>query len=432
MVLDLRGPDVRSDPAPTPEARGQFRGDGPTRAAGLARLAAFVPCAASYAAGRNLAVPPYRACSRLSAYIRGRLVQEREVVSAVWAAHPAAAVDKLVSEVLWRTYWKGWLALRPQVWEAYSSQVRADLDHLGPASDRYAAAIAGRTGIDCFDAWVEELETTGYLHNHARMWFASIWVFTLGLPWTLGAALFLRHLLDGDPASNTLSWRWVAGLQTKGKHYLARADNIARWTGGRFRPHGLLKEAAAAQTEPPLDLDPRPIPALPAPDPGIPSGLLLTPEDLTPERSVLSGHPIVGVAGGWDRGIGRRLALSPQVVGFSVGALTDGLTRAAEHFRVPMEVLDTDDWQGAAEDWARGLAVKQILTLEAPVGPWRDALGALGERLARHGVRLAYQRRRWDAELWPAASKGYFAFRADANRSGRLAGLVSDLEATGT
>jgi deoxyribodipyrimidine photo-lyase len=66
---------------------------------------------------------------------------------------------------------------------------------------------------------VQELVETGYLHNHARMWFASIWIFTLRLPWELGADFFLRHLLDGDAASNTLSWRWVAGLHTKGKHY---------------------------------------------------------------------------------------------------------------------------------------------------------------------------------------------------------------------
>ncbi len=78
--------------------------------------------------------------------------------------------------------------------------------------------------------------SAGYLHNHARMWFASIWIFTLRLPWVLGADFFMRHLCDGDPASNTLSWRWVAGLHTRGKTYLARASNIATYTGGRFTP----------------------------------------------------------------------------------------------------------------------------------------------------------------------------------------------------
>jgi hypothetical protein len=66
------------------------------------------------------------------------------------------------------------------------------------------------------------------------MWFASIWIFTLGLPWQLGAQFFLEHLYDGDAASNTLSWKWVAGLQTKGKHYIARPDNIQKFTNGRY------------------------------------------------------------------------------------------------------------------------------------------------------------------------------------------------------
>ena len=68
---------------------------------------------------------------------------------------------------------------------------------------------------------VKELKETNYLHNHARMWFASIWIFTLDLPWQLGAEFFMKHLYDGDAASNTLGWRWVAGIQTQGKNYLA-------------------------------------------------------------------------------------------------------------------------------------------------------------------------------------------------------------------
>ena len=93
----------------------------------------------------------------------------------------------------------------------------------------------GRTGIDCFDTWVEELRETNYLHNHSRMWFASIWIFTLGLPWQLGARFFMRHLLDGDASSNTLSWRWVAGMHTNKKPYLASKENIDKFTVNRFR-----------------------------------------------------------------------------------------------------------------------------------------------------------------------------------------------------
>ena len=67
------------------------------------------------------------------------------------------------------------------------------------------------------------------------MWFASIWIFTLNLPWQKGAEFFMKHLFDGDAASNTLSWRWVAGLQTKGKHYVAQAWNISKFTNNKYQ-----------------------------------------------------------------------------------------------------------------------------------------------------------------------------------------------------
>ncbi len=92
----------------------------------------------------------------------------------------------------------------------------------------------GKTNINCFNYWVDELKKYNYLHNHTRMWFASIWIFTLELPWQLGAEFFMKHLFDGDSASNTLGWRWVAGIQTKGKHYSAQAWNIKKFTNNKF------------------------------------------------------------------------------------------------------------------------------------------------------------------------------------------------------
>ncbi|RKT44148.1 FAD-binding domain-containing protein [Thiocapsa rosea] len=397
----------------------------PTRAAGLARLASFVPHGAAYARERNRVVPPHDRVSRLSPYLRHRLILEREAVAAVLDAHPRDVVDKFISEVLWRTYWKGWLEHRPHVWDAYLDQLRHDRDGLaGRTSVRYAEAITGRSGIACFDAWARELIETGYLHNHARMWFASIWIFTLRLPWTLGAAFFLRHLLDGDPASNTLSWRWVAGLHTRGKHYLAQAENIARYTDGRFDPKGELDEQALPLTEPPLDLKPRALSASVDLPTDLQSGLLLTPEDLAPEVSHLSKLGFRGVAGGWDETVGEALDLAPPVGDFSRVAIGDALSRAEAHFAVPTHALDEGDWLAAAEAWACGLAVRQVVTLETPVGRWRERIDQLDARLAKHGIALVRSRRTWDSSLWPGATRGFFPFREHARRQGHLDGLT--------
>jgi deoxyribodipyrimidine photo-lyase len=205
----------------------------PTRQAALERLAGFVPAAGrAYVEGRNLDPGPGEpgAVSRLSPYLRHRVISEAEAVDAVLQVQGPAGADKFIQEVLWRTYWKGWLEMRPSTWSRFLETRDRQRDGLAD-SRALADAEAGRTGIGGFDDWARELAQTGYLHNHARMWFASIWIFTLRLPWALGADLFLRRLVDADPASNTLSWRWVAGLQTPGKTYLATRENIARFTG---------------------------------------------------------------------------------------------------------------------------------------------------------------------------------------------------------
>ena len=220
----------------------------PSRAEALHRLAEFLPRAGrDYAATRNAdAGPDDRAnVSNLSPYLRYRMITEPEVIEALHERHSASAAAKFVQEVGWRTYWKGWLELRPEAWSRFLAERDAARDSPAALLRAVQQAEAGATGIEGFDDWAHELTTYGYLHNHARMWFASIWVFTLRLPWTLGADFFLRHLVDADPASNTLSWRWVAGLQTPGKTYLATADNIARYTGGRFPPRGLATRAEA-------------------------------------------------------------------------------------------------------------------------------------------------------------------------------------------
>ena len=172
--------------------------------------------------------------SCLSPYITHGIINEQEVIQKALSKFSFSKNEKFIQEVLWRTYWKGWLELRPNVWTDYLIELNQIKNELKDNKD-YIAAIEGKTKVNCFNEWVKELKENNYLHNHTRMWFASIWIFTLELPWQLGAEFFMQHLYDGDAASNTLGWRWVAGVQTQGKHYLATEWNIKKFTNNRFQ-----------------------------------------------------------------------------------------------------------------------------------------------------------------------------------------------------
>ena len=172
--------------------------------------------------------------SCLSPYITHGTINELEVIDKCLKKFSFSKNEKFVQEVLWRVYWKGWLELRPNVWSDYLIELD-EIKNQFKNNQNYLGAIKGKTGVDCFNQWVIELKENNYLHNHTRMWFASIWIFTLELPWQLGAEFFMQHLYDGDAASNTLGWRWVAGVQTQGKHYLASEWNINKFTNNRFK-----------------------------------------------------------------------------------------------------------------------------------------------------------------------------------------------------
>ncbi len=176
--------------------------------------------------------------SLLSPFINHQTLIEIDILKKVLEKYAFKNVEKFIDEVFWRTYWRGWMESRPQVWEDFLLSLREI-----KKNEVYQSAINANTDIECFNRWVKELKEFNYLHNHARMWFASIWIFTLRLPWQLGAEFFLSHLLDGDSASNTLSWRWVAGLQTKGKNYLAKNWNIEKFTNKRFTDTKLNENA---------------------------------------------------------------------------------------------------------------------------------------------------------------------------------------------
>ena len=172
--------------------------------------------------------------SFLSPYISHGILNETEIVIESLKKHSFLKCQKFIDEIFWRIYWRGWLELRPKLWSDYIVTLKK-IQNEYKDNDKYIEALQGKTNIECFNAWTNELKANNYLHNHTRMWFASIWIFTLELPWQLGAEFFMRHLFDGDAASNTLGWRWVAGVQTQGKHYLASEWNIKKFTNNRFK-----------------------------------------------------------------------------------------------------------------------------------------------------------------------------------------------------
>ena len=186
--------------------------------------------------------------SCLSPYITHGIISELEVIKKSLNKFSFSKNEKFIQEVLWRTYWKGWLELRPNVWTDYLNELKKIREVFKNHTD-YKNAIEGNTNIECFNEWVKELKENNFLHNHTRMWFASIWIFTLELPWQLGAEFFMKHLYDGDAAANTLGWRWVAGIQTQGKNYLASEWNIKKFTNNRFNNIKLNENAPPKTTD---------------------------------------------------------------------------------------------------------------------------------------------------------------------------------------
>jgi deoxyribodipyrimidine photo-lyase len=208
----------------------------PSRDKALEQLHSFVENHLGlYARDRNFDFGPEKRTntSCLSPYVTHGILSENEIINKSLKKYSFLKIEKFIQEVLWRTYWKGWLERRPSVWSDFINDLKyLKVDYEG--NKILKSALSGNTEIGCFNDWVNELKETGYLHNHTRMWFSSIWIFTLDLPWQLGAEFFMKYLKDGDAASNTLSWRWTAGIQTKGKNYVAQEWNIQKFTNGKY------------------------------------------------------------------------------------------------------------------------------------------------------------------------------------------------------
>ena len=172
--------------------------------------------------------------TRLSPYIRHGILtlkQAKEVAFTKVSDRFHAA--KFVTELAWRDYWQRLYAvLGRKVWEDREESKTGIPPHT------YAPAMpedvsAARTGLVCIDSFVTELKSTGYLHNHSRMWFAAYLVHFRRVRWQAGAKFFLSHLLDGDPASNNLSWQWVASTFAH-KPYFFNRENLEKYTKGKY------------------------------------------------------------------------------------------------------------------------------------------------------------------------------------------------------
>lgn len=407
------------------------------REAGLGRLAEFLPRAGrAYANNRNHDDGARRTnVSQLSPWLRAGLLSEAEVVDAVLGEHSPSAAEKFIAEVFWRVYFKGYLEQRPAIWADYCEGRDAALsvlDSNAGLATAYAEAVEGRTGIEAFDHWAAELVETGYLHNHARMWFASIWIFTLKLDWQLGADFFLRHLIDGDAASNTLSWRWVGGLHTKGKTYLARPDNIARYTAnhpdGPFAAEGLSGDAVPLEEDREYgrqQLD------LPGPPPSSmfdkPYALLLHDEAASHVPLDLPSPPalVIGAARPEARSSGE---IGAKARAFADGAVQNGMDEAAAAFGCPARpwAVETKLADIIAHDGIERIAVPYL-----PTGWTRDALMPELAPMSDTG-RTVFLLDDLSRATWPHAKAGFFGVKKKIDGVlGELgiAGSLSDAQA---
>lgn len=370
------------------------------RQSALARLDEFVQTGvAAYARTRNFVRDGHRNVSRLSPSIRHRLISEEEVVNAVLAVHRFSSVEKFVQEVVWRTYWKGWLEQHPAVWADYLGHANA------PDPTEAGDVFAGAPGLGDMSIFTRELRSTGYLHNHARMWWAGWWCHQQTLPWAVGARFFYDHLLDADAASNTLGWRWVAGLQTPGKAYLARCDNLAKYWEGHTVPEGVSNCGRATIPVETADRSRSPLPEYPEMFPELEGkvALLGHSDDLSMETTQLGkGRPVsVGLIeqfGSSDSDVKRA---------WRARAYGDAVSRWTGHYGV--DVARLPRWSAVTE-WVRQTGSGALVLMAPFAGPDADAWIPVRRQLRDVGIRVVECRRGWDTRFFPAARSGFFPF----------------------
>ncbi|MFM6811728.1 MAG: FAD-binding domain-containing protein, partial [Dolichospermum sp.] len=172
--------------------------------------------------------------TKLSAYIRHGVLSLGEIREYVLKlVEKPDDAHKLIQELAWRDYWQRlYVKLGNGIWQNQEEY------KTGYLPTDYTAKLpedisTGTTGLVCIDSFSQELRTTGYLHNHIRMWLAAYIIHWRRVQWQAGAKWFLQHLLDGDPASNNMSWQWVASTFSH-KPYFFNRDNLERHTRGIY------------------------------------------------------------------------------------------------------------------------------------------------------------------------------------------------------
>tara|TARA_R110002153_G_scaffold33132_4_gene99953 strand:+ start:1474 stop:2562 length:1089 start_codon:yes stop_codon:yes gene_type:complete len=162
------------------------------------------------------------AVTHLSPYISRGVISTRQVYQYIKTLDlPWYKTEKLIQELAWRDYWQ-------QVWIAKNDAIRQDLKNTQTPISNYQipkAIVNADTGIEEIDIAIKQLYTSGYMHNHMRMYVASICCNIANSHWLEPAKWMYSHLLDGDLASNFLSWQWVAGAFSNKKYY-ANQENI--------------------------------------------------------------------------------------------------------------------------------------------------------------------------------------------------------------
>ncbi len=352
----------------------------PTLAAAQARISAVRP--AAYARTRNAIGG---AVSELSPYITHGFVTLAEVLAGVNARHPLDAQHKFVYELGWRAYFR-------HVWQHRSDGILRSMREGPLPDDAYARELPGDirqacTGVPVVDEAVRTLYATGMLHNHARMWLASYVVHVRKVHWRAGADWLYGHLLDGDLASNHLSWQWVAGTGSS-KPYLFNADNVARYAPEHWHsPRSVIDQSyealdALARRPPASQTGPsdRPV-GLPTPEPQLhaePQIHADPPDDLgcTPPQAASVAGRDVWLVHPWSLGaLPASLGADTVILGVFVADFHGHWPWSAQRWRFVgsrMAELASERWHGHASAIGDALkGARSVRSIDEPhLAPW--------------------------------------------------------------